>query len=274
MDKIVNKTDYPEQYVYHYTSSQTAINHILNSGTLLFNTFDNVNDPRENKDWQFDLYTHFSLGDSLEPSKEFSRQVSLLLKSKVKMVCFSSDSDEAIEMTADNILSRGFSKPAMWHHYANKHDGVCLMFDRKKLDAAFRRYLATDGLLCGFVEYSNSGFLTRLSGHPFLLNLSGVNSLDLYHCVEPIRKHLFKYYKDLFFRKLENWSNESEFRWLYFDSSDNTKPIKFDDALVGILVGDMVSQDVIQFIHDYSSKNKTCYLQITWRNGFPKFQSP
>lgn len=275
MNTIINNTDYPEQYVYHYTKADTAVDHILKNQTLRFNTFQGVNDPRENKDWQFTLHTDHSCEDfSLEAGHDFSKQASVVLKNKVKMICFSTDAAQSVEMTANNILFRGFSKPAMWHHYANEHDGICLMFDRKKLDVAFRRHLASDGLFCGAVQYSNSGFLPRLSGGPFVLDISGMKSLDAEKCLPSIKRHLHRYHKDLFFRKLNDWSNESEYRWIYFDSTEVPKDVYYHQALVGILVGDKVSSETIKAIDNYSKEHKVCYQQIAWQNGFPKFQSP
>ena len=39
------------RYVYHYTSSSTLADKILPTGKLRFSRFENVNDPRESKEW-------------------------------------------------------------------------------------------------------------------------------------------------------------------------------------------------------------------------------
>ena len=42
-----------DRYLYHYTRAETLVNHILPSESLRFSRFQNVNDPRESKDWVF-----------------------------------------------------------------------------------------------------------------------------------------------------------------------------------------------------------------------------
>ena len=44
-----------ERYVYHYTSLATARDYILKNRTLRLGTFARTNDPRESKDWTFNL---------------------------------------------------------------------------------------------------------------------------------------------------------------------------------------------------------------------------
>ncbi len=42
-----------DRYLYHYTRAETLVDHILPSESLRFSRFQNVNDPRESKDWVF-----------------------------------------------------------------------------------------------------------------------------------------------------------------------------------------------------------------------------
>ena len=44
-----------EELVYHYTTAETARDHILRNKTLKLGTYAKTNDPKETKTWQFNL---------------------------------------------------------------------------------------------------------------------------------------------------------------------------------------------------------------------------
>ena len=140
--KLINPLSPDDAYLYHYTTTDTALNHILKNGTLKFNSFNNVNDPRESKNWDMSPFVKPNLNLTLDQYDAISREVSDILKANAKLVCFSCDKNEAVgKWQPEALLHRGFSKPSMWHHYGGEHDGVCLMFDGNKLNTAFTKNL-------------------------------------------------------------------------------------------------------------------------------------
>src|SRR5665647_929811 len=120
--KLINPLPKDASYLYHYTSVDTALNYILKNRTLKFNPFNAVNDPREKKEWDISPFVRMGLNLELKQYDAISREISDLLKSNAKMVCFCRDKDEAIgQWQPEALFNRGFSKPNMWHHYGNEH---------------------------------------------------------------------------------------------------------------------------------------------------------
>lgn len=271
--KLINPLPPDAFYLYHYTSTETAIKYILSYKTLRFNSYSAVNDPRESKQWDMMPTVRPYPVLDLEDYEKLSKLVSAALKQYAKLVCFSEDRDEAIgKLQPGALFDRGFAKPCMWHHYANACDGICLMFDKKKLDLAFNEQLDVSRLISGSVHYSNEGILPDFRGYPFSIDLTRVHTIKEF--VDSIEAHRAKWLSHLFLRKLIDWENEVEYRWIYFDH--NTKPIhvNYRDALEGIVIGEGVSSTLYDEIYEYGKQHKVEVAKLHWRNGFPIIINP
>jgi hypothetical protein len=271
--KLINPLPPDASYLYHYTSADTALNYILKNGTLKFNSFSQVNDPRESKACDFSPFVRDDLNLSREQYDSISREISDVLKANAKIVCFSQDKDAAIgKWQPEALLDRGFAKPSMWHHYGDKHCGLCLMFEWNKLNQAFLKQLDSGRLISGKVDYSNKGILPNLSKDPFVVNLIQVREIGDYYSA--IKNHLNFWFQDLFLRKLSDWKNEDEYRWIYLD--DNLGPIYvgFEGALEAIVIGEHVPNSYYEDILRYCVKYHADVTNLNWRNGYPKIEHP
>jgi hypothetical protein len=105
------------KYVYHYTKSKTARDHILASGKLLLTSYAKTNDPKEYRNWQFDVGTNENKDLSKYDSKEISDWLTSTLKEATRIACFAQD-DELSGHVIDDLFRRGFSRPRMWDQYA------------------------------------------------------------------------------------------------------------------------------------------------------------
>jgi len=144
--KLINPLPSSDKYVYHYTRLDTALNYILKNGTLKLNSFSNVNDPKENKSWNIATRVRLDLNLEFKDYDALSGQISSTLKRNVKVACFSKDRKEAEnKWQPEALLDRGFARPSMWHHYGDAHEGMCLMFDREKLDKTLKKQSMTAG---------------------------------------------------------------------------------------------------------------------------------
>lgn len=271
--KLINPLPPDALYLYHYTTTDTALNHILKKRTLKFNSFSKVNDPRESKEWDISPFVRMGLNLELDQYDAISREVSDILKANAKIVCFSRDKNEAIgEWQPEALLDRGFSKPSMWHHYGGKHNGLCLMFDRNKLNNAFIKRLDQSRLVSGEVNYSNEGILPRLGDDPFVMNLTSVGSTT--SCLCAIQAHLNRWFSALFLRKLTDWASEDEYRWIYLDTNPKPIYIDFEDSLEAIVIGEHVphahSEDILRYCVKYHAE----VANLNWHNGFPKIEHP
>lgn len=95
--------------LYHYTSLDSALK-ILLTESLLFSKLERMNDINE---------SHRSLFFSFDSNEED-------LKKQI-------ESCSQISLTQDS-QRLGFNIPAMWGHYASKGYGVCLAFDKSKIE--------------------------------------------------------------------------------------------------------------------------------------------
>jgi hypothetical protein len=270
---LVNQLDSSEKYVYHYTKVDTALNYILKMGKLRLNSFSKVNDPRESKNWSIITTVSPSSDLNLQEWDALSDVVSDALKRNVKLVCFSKDSPLAVsQQMPESRISRGFAKPSMWHHYANAHNGVCLVFDINKLNTSFQKQVNANNLFSRSVSYSNKGMVPNFHNYPFSVNLIGLESEHQF--IDYLSKHLEQWLPNLFFSKLNDWSNEAEYRWVYFDDQQDPILLMFDDALEGIVMGAGVSEDHYEEIQMYCAKYEADIVNLGWRNGYPDLIHP
>lgn len=271
--KLINPLPAVDKYVYHYTKLDTALNYILKNGTLMLNSFAKVNDPRENKTWTIATMIRSSL--NLEPKDwdALSERVSNILKQNAKVVCFSRDREAAVNKWQPwALLDRGFVRPSMWHHYADAHNGMCLMFDVEKLNTAFKKQVDQAKLFAGPVVYSDDGIVLRPGDDPFFLNLTGVYSEQQF--MNEISNHLRQWMHNLFFRKLKDWSSEEEYRWVYFDENSDPLLLTFDDALEGVIIGERVPKEHEEAFLRYCALYEAEITDLEWRNGYPAIVHP
>src|ERR1051325_6605574 len=154
--KLINPLSSSDKYVYHYTRLDTALDYILKNGTLMLNSFAKMNDPRESKSWTIATMVDSRVSLKDEDWDALSARVSSMLKQNAKIACFSKDRKAAEnKWQPEALLDRGFTRPNMWHHYADAHKGVCLMFDIAKLNAAFEKQIVKSQLFLGPVSYSD-----------------------------------------------------------------------------------------------------------------------
>ncbi len=267
---LINPPKESHQFVYHYTSRDTAVNHILPSGRLRFNPLSKVNDPREAKQWEPVVTVSSTQPMELDDWKKLEHKISAALRSGAKLACFSLDADTTMQMDDFNARSkRGYACAPMWHHYANRHDGVCLVFDRALLDAALRDELGTR-LVCGPVEYSDDGWVPRLADDPFALNMiSGDTEEDLQKGIEA---HLGKQWRGLYFRKLTDWAHEREFRWVHFGNDSESHDVSFGTSLKGIVLGAAIPENCKMEFYGHCVRHEAACGELHWRNGQPSIQ--
>ncbi len=269
--KFINPLENEKLYLYHYTQINTAINFILKDNTIKLSSFSKVNDPRENKSWDISLFVNEGIKLETQERNSLSKEVSEILKANAKMVCFSRDKPTVNDtFQPGNILCRGLANPSMWHHYAGEHNGVCLMFNKERLKSIFENTLKKRHLVHGNVKYSNEGSVPNLQGDPFVLDLLVPSGKNWYF--DAIQNHFSLWYKELFFKKLIDWSNEDEYRWVYLDVNPGPIYLNFGDALEGILIGEEVDQTKCNQIKEYGVRYSIEIGKLTWVNGYPRIE--
>ena len=121
-----------------------------------------------------------------------------------------------ISLTVD--ASRpGFAIPAMWGHYAQKGDGVCLVFDKKEME----KKLPTN-VYKGVVKYED-GYDGSI-----IIPLEDMDSCSDY---------LVEHNDTLFFTKTSDWSYEQEYRIIKED--DGNDYLDISGALMAVIICDL-----------------------------------
>lgn len=178
-----------DQCLYHYTNVDRALNHILKTRMLRFGAYTNTNDPKEAKTWQFDLGTNENRDLGAYKMAETSAWLSNRLKERARLLCFSMDRAPLTGAPMSDIFNRGFSKPRMWAQYADRHTGVCLVFDRARIDDAISRQVArANRVLAGPVEYVDRPVLGNWdTDWQFMINIDALEDIGREsYCYVPI----------------------------------------------------------------------------------------
>lgn len=161
--------------LYHYTTFNSALN-ILLTESLRFSYLANMNDIYEQSKFFF-----YAEGANHNVSDLFYREI-------VRY--------KQISLTEDSSLENGrtgFDIPAMWGHYADKGNGVCIVFDKKKLLRHVRR-----SWLKGKVKYHRE----------FDNNIIGMDV----QTKNDIANFIKNKSNEIFLCKSEDWAYEQEFR--------------------------------------------------------------
>lgn len=143
-----------DEYFYHYTTYNTALEYIFPTQSIRFSSIRNTNDPRESKEWLFSMSssTESPLGDEFF---RYIQDLNRLIKSNSKLLCLTRDNPQMFEIP-DEIYGRSFSHSRMWAQYAGNHRGVCLIFNCEKLTNAIFEQISSKGLILhGPVVYNN-----------------------------------------------------------------------------------------------------------------------
>lgn len=165
---MVKEEFYSKKRLYHYTSIQTACK-ILNSSQLKFGQLCGMNDINESG--RFVAYPANSNNDASELP---------ILQEWAK--------HRQISFTEDRGKRLGFDIPAMWGHYADRGQGVCLVFDKEQLLSCL-----SQDMYQGSIQYGK---------------YRGVIQCDDANVVRFFKKH----HKSLFFKKTQDWRYEQEYR--------------------------------------------------------------
>lgn len=172
---MINKETFRNaEKLYHYTSIKNAIL-ILDSNQILFGKAMDMNDINEAKK---QLNTPNLNLDFREVERELKmfRQLSL-----------------TEDRPADPNSYNGFSISAMWGHYADNGNGVCLVFDKKKLMDTIN----------GWEPYKWMASVRYVHTHSYNKELQDMERVE--DIVEASQE-------ELFFTKSMDWAYEQEFR--------------------------------------------------------------
>lgn len=261
-----------DKYVYHYTKARTAIDHIVNSGTLKFGSMLTTNDPKEVKDWQLFMRSR-TVREDYPDLGLLSRQVTKLLKSRTFVGCFCSDGRLTGEPLND-IPQRGWARARMWAQYATEiidskvvgHKGVCLVYERSDLNNSIVASVGSAGFVTsGPVNYIDRAFGNRLNG-PYGINLDISESIGL---DKHLTQHAIEHADELFYEKGSDWSSEAEYRWVVISQLRDSPLISYGNSLRAVIIGSDCADSMVREVVDVCSPLNISVTSLDWVNGVP-----
>jgi hypothetical protein len=237
MDEAAALGDFktPGGWLAHYTKAKWAFEDIVPGRRLLMNPYRRMNDPVENKH----IPVAPDYGDG--PPK---RHIGRLLESEfqgvrdgMRLVSLTRDVDGTSD---DNpLFNCCWGRPRMWHQYGDKHEGVCLVFDRASFENAVRRSLHALGETepqMGCVDYTTAGIFDCDAART--VADERVLSEDPEARKAALAEHIRRHSRELFFLKTTDWESEYEYRVLFTSSGDEAAYVDFGDALRFVIAGD------------------------------------
>ena len=150
----------PGQWLYHYTTLETALVHILPEQRLRLSPFSRMRDPREYK--RLSPPASGFIGDVSE--EDLMRGYAAtearlnLLRDEFKLLSFTTDSESATE----GVYGRGFARSRLWEAYAGLGSGVCIVLRKQDALEVIRPQLEAFGRSAHGPEHALRHFANEL----------------------------------------------------------------------------------------------------------------
>lgn len=235
-----------DKFLYHYTSIETGLEHILESGQLMFSPLKNVNDPYEYK-IDADLM-YFKNSEETPNFNEYKKRFNEIATEDIKVACFSIDDEKLLQKFSGHInieCGRGYSKPSMWTQYADENRGICLIFERASFIEMVEKHLKNSKFLSRNITYDNN---ISLEKDPFCIDLKDSVNKDIDIL---LTEHIDTHINEIIFKKNLDWSNEQEYRFIVFDKERENIYLPYEESLKGIVLGDRFPKTYINILKKY-----------------------
>ena len=217
--------------LFHYTSLE-SFKKILEDLTLLPSSFERLNDMNEGNVHNMNLSQNFMVMYNTDK----------YIKEKCRIISFSQNYD------VNGFGQEGTNHPAMWAHYADNSNGVCIVIDKEAFIAKNKNILEKH--FCKFedVEYS-------------LFNTPNDEQIDFK--AETPEEFIMKNWQALFFLKHKDWENEDEHRLFIMDYEGK---LSIDGCIKYIVLGRKLFLDNIrikELLDIIVNPSSICYHKFT-----------
>jgi hypothetical protein len=241
----------PARWVFHYTSLKSALA-IASSKELWLGSMAAMNDPREYKVAEPVTMQIVGPGGAVVPVDERLAIDTLVARRlDMRVASFTADAASGAPKTAMRAAGRGYARPSLWAHYGDRHQGVCIVFDRAALVSQLNATLGTNALH-DLVTYVDGIDPNDWSG---ILLLDDVPRLGVDAAVD---RHIRQHADRLVFTKNEDWRAEREWRCCALGQSVGT-------TTAIPLPGGVVSGLVLGLDFDESNLAQAQHFSATFR---------
>ena len=235
-------------FLYHYTSFENACK-ILYDESLRFSSLSRSNDTLESKP-----KIKAKNINNEQDLKRIFEHFDKINKSQIQLLCFSKDLSIEINQINpskiyDDYTGRGFALPRMWAQYGHNNSGVCFIINKNKLLALreqSKRY-KKQIIYCDDVKY-------KLMFDAYSIPPNDIKELcEFFSDANAVLDYEFllenrEFIANNYFSKLDDWSQENEYRLLAFNDS----PVLLTclkEILSGIVIGESMTDVNSKIIH-------------------------
>lgn len=197
--------------LFHYTNLE-SFKKILEDLTLLPSSFERLNDMNEGNVHNMNLSRNFTVMYNADK----------YIKENCHIISFSQNYD------IKGFGQEGTNHPAMWAHYADNSNGVCIVIDKEAFISKNKDIFENHFYKFEDVEYN-------------LFNTPDDEKID-YEAKTP-EEFIIKNWQDLFFLKHKDWENEDEHRLFIMDYDGK---LSIDGCIKYIVLGRKLFLDNIR----------------------------
>jgi hypothetical protein len=250
----------PGDWLFHYTTLETALVFILPHLRLRLSPFSRMRDPREYKRWfpgaAGYMDERWLEAELMRRWAQASERLNLL-RDEFKLLSLTTDSPDA----GEGVYGRGFARSRLWESYASNGTGVCLVL--KKPDAVKLIPAQLEGIGKmdhGPIRYANSPVHTEI-----MFNFEEIFG-DLDAVADRIAtKHLEK----LFLTKNREWESEREYRFVV-RSQNEWEYVGITDSLVAVVQGPESAPDAEHSLRHFATERQLALGLVQWNGNDPK----
>ena len=217
--------------LFHYTKFE-KFKLIMEDLTLLPSSFERLNDMNEGNVHNMNLSQNFMVMYNTDK----------YIKEKCRIICFSQNYD------IKGFGQEGTNHPAMWAHYADNSNGVCIVIDKEAFISKNKDIFENHFYKFEDVEYN-------------LFNTPDDEKIDFE--AETEQEFIKKNWKPLFFLKHKDWENEDEHR-LFIMNYDGK--LSIDGCIKYIVLGRKLFLDNIrikELLDIIVNPSSICYHKFT-----------
>jgi len=189
-----------------------------------------------------------------------------------KVICFSKHCNRARRGYNGPVIKpdyrRGDCMPRMWDQYGEKHKGVCLVFDGKKLHEIMKKVLgASSRIFHGHVRYQDeTGPEAKRSRDAIFFQTIDI---EKYGLDEAVQRHFLQHYQEIFLRKVTDWQSEREYRFLVYDKTRRPSYVPIKGGIERVIVGHDFPKSCETKLAKLCTKLDIPAGRIKWKNRLP-----
>lgn len=254
IDEIRNT---PGQWLYHYTTLETALVHVLPTRRLRLSPFSRMRDPREYKEWFPGALGYFKGNvEALMPNYAGATVRLNLLRDEFKLLSLTLDGEEN-----EGTYGRGFARSRLWELYAARSTGVCLVLRKDEaVDAIVSQLEALGRAEHGPVHYENTPTHTDI-----MFGFEELFRGDVQAIADRIaEQHLDK----LFLTKNTEWESEREYRFI-LRSPAEYEYVDVAETLVAVCRGPESARDAEHALRYFANEFEIALGYVEWNHNRP-----